>query len=46
VYIFGDAKIDGTTVELYSPLTGGKILSTRIVADTFMAVVSVGVCVQ
>ena len=33
---------DGTTVEVYSPTTGGTILSTRIVGDSGMAAVSIG----
>jgi hypothetical protein len=31
-----------TTVELYSPTTGGQILPTEIVGDAFMAAVSIG----
>ena len=33
---------DGATVEVYSPTTGGTILSTRIVGDSEMAAVSIG----
>jgi hypothetical protein len=42
IYIFGGNCVDYTTVERYSPLTGGTILSTRIVGDWEMAAVSVG----
>jgi hypothetical protein len=33
---------DPTTVELYSPTTGGKILPTQIVGDAMMTAVSIG----
>jgi hypothetical protein len=44
IYIFGNDPNcgDGTTVELYSPSTGGQILPTKIVGDAYMAAVSIG----
>ena len=44
IYILGSSPgfSDTTTVELYSPTTGGQILPTKIVGDTFMAAVSIG----
>jgi hypothetical protein len=40
IYIFGSGSWcgDETTVERYSPTTGGTILSTRIVGDHWAAV--------
>jgi hypothetical protein len=40
VYIFG---ADETTVEVYSPSTGGTILSTRIVSDFQIVAVAIGI---
>jgi hypothetical protein len=43
IYIFGNAcGGDNTTVELYSPTAGGRILPTKIVGDWWMAAVSIG----
>jgi N-acetylneuraminic acid mutarotase len=42
IYIFGGSCGSSTTVELYSPTTGGQILPTNIVGDNSMAAVSIG----
>jgi hypothetical protein len=44
IYIFGSNSGcgDSTTVELYSPTTGIKILPTKIVGDYDMTAVSIG----
>jgi hypothetical protein len=45
IYIFGSTSEcgdDSSTVELYSPLTGGQILPTKIVGDWNMAAVAIG----
>jgi hypothetical protein len=44
IYILGSGYCghDITTVELYSPSTGGQILPTKIVGDYNMAAVSIG----
>jgi hypothetical protein len=43
IYIFGNGcGFDQTAVELYSPSTGGIILSTRVVGDYSIPAVSIG----